>query len=197
MNALVNSSKDIRFGAVKMISPKVDGDNDVEFIKIDPMDHIGYSKFFVENLVDYVDTDYCISIQWDGGIINPDCWRDEFFDYDYIGAPWPNVNYYVNRIGNGGFSFRSRKFLEVSSELEYHEMHPEYKCAPEDWFLCLKNYGYMIQRGINFPDAYVAARFSVEHPVPERLFFRDILSSYNTFGFHGEFNAAAMRELQR
>ena len=197
LNALLNSSKGITFGAIKMISPRIYDNKDIEFVQIEPMDHIGYSRFFVEDLVNHVDTDYCISVQWDGGIINPDCWSDEFLKYDYIGAPWPNVKYYVNRVGNGGFALRSRKFLEVSAELEYHPMHPEYKCAPEDWFLCVKNYGYMIQRGIKFPDPYVAARFSVEHPLNERLFFRDIFSSYNTFGFHGEFNVAAMRELQR
>lgn len=194
--ALKNSARGINFGAIKLFAPSnPEPFNDIELVKIDPCSSPDYSRFFVEELVDHIDTDYCIAIQWDGGIINPDKWRDEFFDYDYIGAPWPDVGRYVNRIGNGGFSFRSKKFLEVSAELTYDPRHHEYKCAPEDWFLCVKNYGYMIERGIKFPDVSLAASFSVEHILPERLFFRDIFSSYNTFGFHGEFNTGAMRAL--
>ena len=31
-------------------------------------------------------TDFVLTIQHDGFILNPDAWRDDFFDYDYIGA---------------------------------------------------------------------------------------------------------------
>ena len=196
VEALQNSTRGINFGSIKLFSPSSPTSfSGMEFIQIDPCITPEYSKFFVEDLVNFIDTDYCISIQWDGGIINPERWFDSFFEYDYIGAPWPNVSYFVNRVGNGGFSFRSKKFLEVSSELTYDPRHPSYEYAPEDWFLCVKNYGYLIQRGIKIPEAKFACNFSLEHPVPEKLYFRDIVDSYSSFGFHGVFNTGGMRVL--
>ena len=60
-------------------------------------------------------------------------WRDEFLEYDYIGAPWNVPAGSRNNIGNGGFSLR-RKFLEVSSKLRYNPddcewLHPSQKLA--------------------------------------------------------------------
>jgi len=63
----------------------------------------------------------CLLVQPDGFVINPDKWDNQFFEYDYIGAPWEQVPHsYLDpwgkphRVGNGGFSFRSKKLLDVS-----------------------------------------------------------------------------------
>ena len=49
----------------------------------------------------------------------------DFLKWDYIGAPWPlSYEAFVDpfgrhiRVGNGGFSLRSRKFLEVPTKVE-------------------------------------------------------------------------------
>ena len=197
LKSLKHSAAQINFGSVKMIAPVSSlEDKDIELVEVDCADHVGYGRFFVEKLVDHIDTDYCLCVQWDSGILNPELWLDEFLEYDYIGSPWPKVDYYINRVGNGGFSLRSKKFLEISSEVTYDPYHHEYKCAPEDWFLCVKNYGYMIERGIKFPNVYTASCFSVEHPIPEKFFFRNNLDSYQSFGFHGDFNIAAMEKIK-
>ena len=159
LKSLQHSASQMKFGAVKMIAP-VGNINDntiasnnthiggiilnhlvnyVELVDTKRVDNVGYSRFFVEELVNHIDTDYCIGVQWDSSIINADLWEDGFLKFDYIGAPWPNVPQYVNRVGNGGFSLRSKRFLKISAELTYDSFHHEYKCAPEDWFLTVKN----------------------------------------------------------
>ena len=82
------------------------------------------------NLNNYIDSDFVLIIQDDGHIVNPHLWDNEFLNYDYIGAPWPNNkkwknrfskydekvssniirNFNLNNIGNGGFSLRSKNF---------------------------------------------------------------------------------------
>ena len=56
-----------------------------------------------------------------------------FFDYDYIGAPWPNN--FVNRVGNGGFSLRSKKFLELTAKIPYNKIgHKEFDAEDFSFF---------------------------------------------------------------
>ena len=196
LKSLQHSASQITFGAVKMIAPieHVEDDN-IELVVTEKADNAGYSRFFVEELVNYIDTDYCIGVQWDSSIINPDLWDDDFLNFDYIGAPWPNVPYYINRVGNGGFALRSKRFLQISAELTYDPYHYEYKCAPEDWFICVKNYGYMFERGIRFADPLTASRFSVESPLPEKPYDRHRLETYKSFGFHYDKNIAGMEQI--
>lgn len=83
-----------------------------------------YSSFMIKELNQYVKTEYVLVIQYDGFILNPDAWTDEFIQYDYIGAPW----WYDDgkNVGNGGFSLRSRKLLEIlATDPHIVETHPE------------------------------------------------------------------------
>jgi hypothetical protein len=63
---------------------------DIEFIKIDKIDHTMSSYFSMKGIHSYIDSDYSLSIHDDGFVINPHLWDDKWFDYDYIGAPWKN-----------------------------------------------------------------------------------------------------------
>jgi hypothetical protein len=98
----------------------------LEIITIKPIKNLtDYSKFIIEQLNSFIDSEYCLITQGDGFIINPNFWCDDFFDYDYIGAPWPQklnlknkqgetteiLDMNKNRVGNGGFSLRSKKLL--------------------------------------------------------------------------------------
>ena len=47
-----------------------------------------YSEFCIKELYKYFDTDFVLVVQHDGYILNGDAWNDEFYNYDYIGAPW-------------------------------------------------------------------------------------------------------------
>ncbi len=91
---------------------------------------MGYSKFMLQDLYKFVDTKFCLVIQSDGFVINPNLWTNQFLEYDYIGAPWPNeisvynasinkIDLAKNRVGNGGFSLRSKRLLEVCSHIKF------------------------------------------------------------------------------
>jgi hypothetical protein len=70
-----------------------------------------------------VATDFNLTVQPDGFAINPQAWDDRFWEYDYIGAPWPWMwgggPYWPGPIvGNGGFSLRSRKLYRALLDLD-------------------------------------------------------------------------------
>ena len=135
IKALYTCMENVEFSEVKFITSKEVIDNYGEELSSDgimceepsiPIKNMkDYSRFMIYHLNDYINTKYVLTIQYDGFIINTDAWKDEFFNYDYIGAPWPwreeaFVTPYGEHIsvGNGGFSLRSKKLLEVPSKVE-------------------------------------------------------------------------------
>lgn len=144
----------------------------ITFVRIAPFRSVDeYSAFVLTGLLPYVATSHVLLIQWDGFVVDGTRWRDEFFDYDYIGAAWPQFSS-DRAIGNGGFSLRSKKLLEALCRPEIH-LHP-----PEDICICHSNRSILEGRfGIRFAPPEVAVRFSFERgpPVP-------------SLGFHGLFN---------
>ena len=186
---LEHCSNMAKFGDIKMVA--------ADHIK----DEESYNKFMLYELIDYVDTDFCINVQYDGFIINPDLWTDEFFNYDYIGACWHFMGS-KNNVGNGGFSLRSKKLLQEVSKLSDYDpdnttWHTPLQAVdrpltPEDWFICYHSYDKLIDKGIKFAPVELARRFSVENPGILSDYDRDLLSSYKSFGFHDKKNKAAM-----
>lgn len=144
-----------------------------------------YNRFMIEDLHKTVKTDFVMTVQMDGHIINPHLWKNEFLDYDYIGAPW----WWHKVCGNGGFSLRSKKFLELSSKLKYCDFHEKYQYCPEDQFLCLESFNrnYFEKNGAKFASMETAIYFSFENPIDE-LPNHTIKDS---FGFHGKNNCPA------
>jgi len=172
--ALEYSCRDIQWGAVKLITE----------YNLTTLDE--YSKAMIYNLRNHIDTDYCVTIQDDGFIINPDSWRNEFFNYDYIGAPWPLPNDdfsyrtpdgEVIRVGNGAVSLRSKKLLNLPYELEF-AWRQYFGNGNEDGFLCCHNRRILQHFGIKFAPIEVAKWFSREHEIIEN---QDV---DKPFGFH-------------
>lgn len=141
-----------------------------------------YNRFMVEDLSSVIKTDFVMTVQSDGFIINPHLWNNDFLYYDYIGAPW----WWHGVCGNGGFSLRSKKFLELSSKLKYSHFHEKYEYCPEDNFLCLSSFNraHFEKNNIKFADMKTALDFSFEYPVEA---FPDHTIK-NSFGFHGKSN---------
>jgi len=155
---------------------------------------------FVLHLSQYIKTDYVLIIQDDGHIVNPSLWTDEFLNYDYIGAPWPSEMDWIerqfpsqqeymkkhfpkNRVGNGGFSLRSKKFLKFSAQ------YITCDGIGEDSFLCTRVYDDAIEYGIKFAPFDIAVSFSYENPCIElgsswnsRIYF----DKTKHFGWHGK-----------
>lgn len=179
--------------------------DEIEIKELDgKIDLVRYNRICIEQLNSFIHTDFCLLIQWDGFILDGERWKDEFLQYDYIGSPWNLPTNAKNNIGNGGFSLRSKKFLEMSSKIEYNPnecewIHPSQKLAlpiaPEDWYLCYNNYEYLVKNEINFPTTKTAYKFSVEHSSALHPYNPFDISTYKSFGFHGDFNEAAMETL--
>ncbi len=191
IKALRYSMKDISFGDVILLTDKNVSPEDIKTIKIEPLDYIGYSKFIVYELYKYINTDFVLIIQDDGFIINPNKWTDEFLKYDYIGAPFPipsetDMISYRNpfgelmRVGNGGFSLRSKKLLSLASEigLIWKSYFGYYN---EDGFFAVHNKHIYEINGCVYAPIDIAAKFSHEKETPET---KGIIP----FGFHGKSN---------
>jgi len=106
-------------------------------------------------------TSHYLTVQWDGWVVNPEMWSDDFLKYDYIGAPW----YWwppQKRVGNGGFSLRSQRMTKyVADNME--ALPYEY---PEDQTLCHKYRPLLEAEGFVWAPEEVAQRFSFEHGRP-------------------------------
>jgi tetratricopeptide (TPR) repeat protein len=131
-----------------------------------------YSRFVLKELGRYCRTEYLLLVQWDGYIINADAWRPEFLEYDYIGAPW---GWYqdAQRIGNGGFSLRSRRLLDALLDEGIVDLDPEDEAIGRRYRTLLES-----KYGIRFPPEEIAEAFSFETTYPKG----------RPFGFHGLFN---------
>ncbi len=150
---------------------------DVPTIPIPPLTNIrDYNVLMTRGLVEHVGTPFVLVFQWDGFVLDPGAWTDAFFDYDYIGAPWEEGSAPPGqRVGNGGFSLRSRRLLEAlqDPELDYD---PGWS---EDKTICRRLRSVLERNhGIRFAPVELARRFSFEFQIPEQP----------TFGFHGHFN---------
>lgn len=172
--ALLYSSKHIDFAKMILVSNKkpVQLPSNIEFVETDAKTHKDSCQWTYTGLPYLVDTDYCLFIHDDGFVINPHLWNPEWLQYDYIGAPWKNFGQ-INRVGNGGFCLRSRKFFELMKRIEYRGTH----CDTE---LTNDYYQYFIQNGCRYAPVEVAMKFSLESRIFECEY--DI---NNCFGFHG------------
>lgn len=97
---------------------------------------------------------------------------EDFLDYDYVGAPWPlHTNDTQGRVGNGGFSLRTRQVMLTIcenfpiKETEYNASTLKYMedsqltTPPEDVYFTLNMERHQVGR---LPSAQVASYFSTE-----------------------------------
>jgi hypothetical protein len=136
--------------------------------KIQTMDD--YNNIILNDIVEHINTDFILIIQYDGFVLNPQQFTREFLEVDYIGAPWPFFNY--RKVGNGGFSLRSKRLCEVVKKYAY--LRPPGQ--PEDYFICKEIADLLeYQHGIKFASAQLAQKFSIENRFIKNM----------PFGFHG------------
>lgn len=145
----------------------------ITYVQAPPIRNVhDYSRVMLRGIGEHVVGSHVLVIQWDGFILRPDLWDQEFLQYDYIGAVWPQFP--LTPVGNGGFSLRSRRLLDALHDPDLVIRHVEDKC------IAVANRRWLEEKhGIRFAPVAVAERFSVErtpwHPA---------------FGFHGFFNFA-------
>jgi len=185
-----------------------------------------YSLFVVYALHQFIDTEFVIIVQEDGWVINGTAWKDEFTAHDYVGAPihlarvtneknesnifqgfgWTQFigdeRYKIENVFNGGFSLRSKKFLEAPARFKIPYMIPapvgfskfpkvfswEDEGNQEDVQICLYMKQQLESIGIKFPNVDVAKYFSFEHLTPS---IHDGLDLNDVLGHH-----ASLRSLK-
>lgn len=158
------ATEKIRFGAIKILSSLPS--NDPRVIKIRPINSKeDYSHFVLKELVDYVQTEHMLIIQHDGIVENPDAWKDEWLEWDYIGAVW----YFgdpLHPVGNGGVSIRSTRLMQITKDDDLIQainqpgvsFHKE-----EDHAICRIFGDYLKDKyDIKFAPVEVAKEFSIE-----------------------------------
>mgnify|MGYP001558848937 CR=1 FL=1 len=160
----------------------------IDVIKIDKLDYKGYNEFIAMKLWQYIGSDYVLLVQNDSWILDGSKWREEWFKFDYIGSAWPippeddKISYRTPkgelvRVGNGGFSFRSRKLLRAPTILGLEFTDKDTGFPHEDGMLCVHYRDELKKAGIKFAPLEVAIKFSRELDIPE-------LIDKDTFGFH-------------
>lgn len=159
-NALKYSTKDIEFGDVKYI----------QLGSITNIDTWSYAAIY--ELPKYVETDYCLLIHENGFVVNPAQWRNEWLEYDFIGAPWPlpqdDFSYRdeegnIVRVGNS-VSIRSRKLMQLAATRPWKSYYGYYN---EDGFITCHNRKWLESQGCTFAPLEDAKWFSREHEIPE------------------------------
>ena len=161
----------------------------IRFQKITPLNKLNdYSNFIIFELHRYIKTSHVLIVQWDGYIINPSKWTDDFLKYDYIGAPFvPRVNEFsycrdiknkFYTVGNGGFSIRSKRLMEAPSEFKLLA-DSYFTNSNEDGFFCILHRNFLEKKGFKWAPYKIAKNFSIESP----LTLLDIKNL--PLGFHG------------
>lgn len=142
----------------------------------------GYSRFCIERMNEFVKTSHVLIIHPDGYVQNAAAWKDEWLQYDYIGATWTYKDGMNN--GNGGFSLRSKKLLEILSKIDCDK----YNVHPEDCFISRQIRKWLeTEYQIKFAPEEVCNQFSIEAYASNMIDSQGFGSNTYTgqFGFHG------------
>jgi hypothetical protein len=170
-------------------------DSNIEHIRIQDLNYDDFSVFCLTKMHEFIDTTHMLYCHGDGFVTNPEKWNPDFLKYDYIGAPWPKNNLAYScyrwpivkkayeessgryRIGNGGFSLRTKKLMKEVSSL-YKD---EYFKIPEDLVVSIILRKELENKEFKFVDDILfAGSFSCEAVNVDGY----ILSSNNSLGFH-------------
>jgi hypothetical protein len=157
------------FERVVLFSNDYRGDSDIEFFQIPKLDRHGYSLWCLRELWRHATTDFVLTVQKDGYILNPHKWTEEFMEYDYIGAPWRSdmITNQDHKVGNSGFCLKSKTFCKETAFCAI-----PYLMQNEDVYMCQQVRGLL---KVKFAPLELARRFSVEN---------EEISENDTFGFH-------------
>lgn len=143
--------------------------------KLTDIDCFNYKMVY--DLAEYIDTDYAMVVHYDGYVVHPESWQDIFYDYDYIGSPWPlpkpgtkhcyhDVNGNLCRVGNS-VSLRSKQLMEFPKKANLKWEMDEDGFYNEDIFICCMNKHRLEEAGMQIAPIEVAKYFAHEHPISE------------------------------
>jgi len=182
LRALTRCRERVRFARTifltSTIPPDVDVPAGVEVIEVGSIEsQLAYSSIVLKGIYPHLRTPHVLLVQWDGYVVHPEMWRNDFLYADYLGAAWPNQDSGFS-VGNGGFSLRSKKLLAALQDPRF-----ELLTTNEDVTICGFHRPHLESEfGIRFGVLDSARQFSFEMETPY------VLGGAKTFGFHGIFN---------
>lgn len=184
VKALTKSMDGINYGSVKFISDVCPDNlpNNVEYVKCDKLSYDGFSEYTFLKLWKDIETTHCLLVHHDGFVVRPDLWSDEFLNFDYVAAPWPysETSYITDYsehvdVGNGGFCLRTKRMLELPTQLGLKLEHRQ-GFYNDDGNFCVYHRKTFLENGIRYAPKEIAAKFSTEIAIPGL--------SQESFGFH-------------
>ncbi len=156
--------------------------------KLNDIDAFNYKMVY--ELGDHIKTDYALIVHADGFVVHPEMWRDDFLDYDYIGAPWPlpkegdtttyrDIHGNICRVGNSA-GIRSKRLMDFPKKANI-PWEGEYAYGKmwfyEDGFICCKIRHLLEAEGMKIAPLEVAKYYSHEQMIPE-------VQGITPFAFH-------------
>jgi hypothetical protein len=160
---------------ISTYDPQVEG---ITFIHTEPVSYYNYNRWCIRELTNYVTTDYCLSFQDDGFPLHPELWDEEFLKYDYVGAPLPidsNILHHPDeRIGGGGLTLRSKKFLDFTATWTDYE-----GLKNEDTHICYVMRNEIYKNGMSICPHTITRKFVIQNAID------DDHTIDKCFGFHG------------
>jgi hypothetical protein len=180
--------KNLLFTSATHRTVDIFNDIEIDFIQIPKLNYKEFNEFCLTSINEFIDTTHIITVQTDGFICNGDMWKDEYFEYDYVGQPWLNpdgktftnfpwVNSYEKSVGEGGFTLRSKKLLEALSNIDINFIK---NCinsgANEDVFISSYVRDYLESEGCRFATPEIGMEFCAG--------IRDSNRLNTSFGFH-------------
>lgn len=189
IHALRYSMRGIKYGRVVLLTDKkLDTvPTGIEVIPCRSIDSIDeYSRFMLFELNEHIDTEFALVVQYDGYVLRPNQWDPRFLKYDFVGAPWRENSHFTPdgtsvRVGNGGFSLRSKRLLEAPRKLNLPFIDSGTGFYNEDGVICNYYRKELETDGIKYAPAEIAAKFSREQDCQETVL--------TPFGFHKNWRA--------
>ena len=186
IKSLLISSEHIDFGSIKLMTHERPWNlpDKIEYVKIPKItDIMQYNNFCFYDIGQYINTSHGLLTQFHAYILNPEVFEESWLQYDWIGAIWPlrSGSFIANngetvRNGNGGFSLRSKKLMEIPKKYNW-ELRQDQGFFNEDGNLTTYYRKEMLELGIKYAPTEVATKFSFENYVPENV-------GVKTWGFH-------------
>jgi hypothetical protein len=181
--AVEDSIRDIDFGDVIIFSDRQIEVAGTRWVQVSPWPSVELCCEFVwYELYKHIKTSHLLIVQWDGWILDVGCWRPEFLQYDYVGAPWWYDDPWNVGNGSGLRSIRLMRFLDENRQAFPMRM-------PEDGVLCRHYRPALEKRGFRWPSEQLAAQFAFECTRPS--------PSSRHFMFHDMFNFPLVLEGER
>jgi hypothetical protein len=184
IHALEISMREIEFADVKLVTDKEFQHAHIKRELCPLMDNVDkYNEYAFLHLGDHISTSHALIIQYDSWVIRPTLWRNDWLWWDYIGAGWKIVPdaYIANngervRVGNGGFSLRSKRLMTLPKEKGW-ELRSEQGWKNEDGNIVCYWRKEFLEMGIKYAPIDVAVHFSFENELEENC-------EVDSFGFH-------------